>query len=96
MISKDCNFSDFIGAIRGRDYFETIFLADKEATEAERLLLRASVNERRQQRCGMEYAQMIKNLIFFVRYGIKPYGVDTREFEMIQSLGSIKRPRRGV
>ena len=44
MISKECRFSDFVGAIRDKDYFEVVHLADQEATAAERLLLRSRVD----------------------------------------------------
>jgi hypothetical protein len=96
MISKECNFSDFIGAIRGRDFFETILLADREATEAERLALQPSASGHRKKRCSSEYARMIKNLIFFLRYEVKPQGVGTREFETLRSVGHLRQPRRGV
>jgi hypothetical protein len=37
MISKECKFLDFVGAVQNKNYFEIIHLADQEATAAERL-----------------------------------------------------------
>ena len=40
MISQSCDFDEFLERVRNRGYLEVIYLADKEATEAERLRYR--------------------------------------------------------
>ena len=35
MISRECRFSEFVGAVRGKDYYEVMQLAELEATAAE-------------------------------------------------------------
>jgi hypothetical protein len=52
MISKECKFSDFVGAVRNKNYFEILHLADQEATAAERLFLRPKVDKAARQRCA--------------------------------------------
>ena len=41
MISQSCDFDEFLESVRDRDYLEVIYLADREATEAERLKYRS-------------------------------------------------------
>jgi hypothetical protein len=72
MISKDCRILEFIDAIRGKGYYDAVRLADLEATEAERLLLRSPGGAEPTQRCGRAYAQTIKHLITYMRYGVLP------------------------
>ena len=45
MISSNCNFSDFVAAIKDKPYHDIIYLADQEATAAERLLYRTGVSD---------------------------------------------------
>ena len=44
MISVNCDFSHFVAAIKDKPYNDIIYLADQEATAAERLLLRNDVD----------------------------------------------------
>lgn len=41
MISQSCDFDEFLESVRDRDYLQVIYLADKEATEAERFKYRS-------------------------------------------------------
>jgi len=43
MISTNCDFSHFVAAIKDKPYDDIIYLADQEATAAERLLFRNNV-----------------------------------------------------
>jgi hypothetical protein len=96
MISKECNFSDFAGAVRGKTYFEILHLADQEATEAERLFLRRRIDTVTRQRCGREYAERIKQFIDYMRYEVRPRGKSTGDAEIFASFNPERRPRRGV
>ena len=40
MISVNCNIQEVIAELEYKDYFEMIYLLEKEATEAERQLLK--------------------------------------------------------
>jgi len=86
MISKECRILDFIDAIRGKDYYDAVRLADLEATEAERLLLRSSLDVQTGQRCGRTYAQTIKHLITYMRYGVPPPKQDGVQAETLRSV----------
>ncbi|MCU0560850.1 MAG: hypothetical protein MUD16_11760 [Desulfobacterales bacterium] len=96
MISKECNLTDFAGALHGKDFFEVIRMADLEATEAERLGLRTRVDSARRQRCGKEYAELLKQFIAYVRYGVVPRGLSRRDLDIFRSLTPATRPPRGL
>ena len=72
MISNRCDFNDFVLKTKGRDYEEIIFLADREATEAERRFYHHSTPDQEKAACGQDYALCLKEFIAYMRYGIKP------------------------
>lgn len=96
MISKECKFFDFAVAVRNKNYFEIIHLADQEATEAERLFLRTRSDRAVKQSCGKEYAERIKQFIDYMRYEVKPRGKSTGDAEIFATFNPERRPRRGV
>ncbi len=98
MISSDCRFSEFMGALKGKDYYEIIQMAEREATAAERLFLRVRATEPRTTRCGKDYAERIKHLIDYLRYEVKPhskFGPDEVVFAAFD-LDLGRRPCRGI
>ncbi len=96
MISKECKFLDFVGAVQNKNYFEIIHLADQEATAAERLFLQPRVDKTARQRCGRDYAERIKQLIDYMRYEVKPRGKRAGDAEIFAAFNPEQRPRRGV
>jgi hypothetical protein len=96
MISQECKFSDFVGAVRNKNYFEIIHLADQEATAAERLFLRPRIDSVTRQRCGREYAERIKQFIDYMRYEVKPRGKSAGDAEIFATFNPERRPRRGL
>jgi hypothetical protein len=86
MISSDCDISKFIKATLGKDALDIIELADKEATEAERNRYRSGAETHRRRRCGHQYAQQLKDLIFFIRYGVRPAGLPPGHMQLFKSM----------
>lgn len=86
MISNDCRLRDFIDATREKDLQEVICLADREATEAERLYFRANVTDVQRAAAGRRYARRLKHLITFMRYGMRPSDVTREDFEMFADV----------
>lgn len=86
MISTNCEIADFLQATEGKDIQEIIELADREATEAERCLYRSGAAAELKNGCGRQYAQCLKDLIFFMRYGIKPAGLDPAHLALFRSI----------
>jgi hypothetical protein len=93
MISKECRILDFIDAIRGKDYYDAVHLADLEATAAERLLLRPAGRRAPGQSCGPAYAQTIKHLIAYMRYGVPPprqLGIESDLLRSVPTSGASR------
>jgi hypothetical protein len=87
MISTNFNVGEFIKSASSQSYLDIIHMADLEATEAERLFYR-----KRYQINGMEkgkiidYVQVLKDLIFYLRYGFKTKTVDINTFQSFTDL----------
>ena len=76
MISQSCDFDEFLESIRDRDYLEVIYLADKEATEAERLKYRLRAKTILLPHACAGYADALKGFIRFMRYGVKSPSIE--------------------
>ena len=72
MISDRCDFNDFVLVAKGRDYQEIIYMAEREATEAERRFYHPRMADPEKMLCGRDYARCLKDFITFMRYGVKP------------------------
>ncbi len=72
MISDRCNFNDFVMETKGRDYQEIIYMAEREATEAERRFYQPRQAHPEKTLCGQDYARCLKSFITVIRYGVKP------------------------
>ena len=86
MISTNCDIQEFISELENKDFFEMIYLLDKEATEAERQLYNPNTEMSERQICGPEYISDLKNLIFYLRYGAKPKGLRKEDVCLIDSV----------
>jgi predicted nucleic acid-binding protein len=84
MISSNCDFSDFVAFTKDKSYQDIIYLADQEATAAERLLYRNAVNNAERKKCGQEYATILKDLIVFMRCHIRPKKKENDFFELFE------------
>ena len=68
MISSSFDISEFISEVKGHSRQEIIFLADEEATAAERESYKPHLQkDRRRMR---NYAMEIKDIILYMRHGI--------------------------
>ena len=72
MISTNCDFSIFVAAIKDKPYDDIIYLADQEATAAERLLFRKNIANDERKKCGQQYATILKQLIAYMRSNVRP------------------------
>ena len=84
MISSDYNFDHFVEVIRGKGYYDAVYMAEQEATEAWRAAYRGqevdSSGESRQ------YQQKLIGLIEYLRHGIKPGSLSDRDIEMCSTI----------
>jgi hypothetical protein len=86
MVSSNCSIGEFLKEVESKDFLEIIHLADLEATEAERMLLRPSTNGKQRETCGLEYAGSLKALIDYLRCRVNRVAVDSDELQLFQSL----------
>ncbi len=92
MISINCDILEFLRTVEGKDDLKIIEMADREATEAERCLYRQGATEAERSACGQAYANHLKNLIFFIRYGIRPSGTDAQHLAHFRSVCNAESP----
>jgi hypothetical protein len=86
MISANCSIQEFITKLENKDYFEMIYLMEKEATEAERQLLRPKRKLFEGEICGSEYVSNLKNLIFYLRYGARRRELPNEHIRLLDSI----------
>ncbi|MEW6664938.1 MAG: hypothetical protein AB1512_06925 [Thermodesulfobacteriota bacterium] len=86
MISTCCDLYEFVEAVQERNYFEVIYLAEQEATEAERLRFRQKGAERQDPDGCPRYADSLKGFISYMRYGIRTSHVDKKDIQRFRSL----------
>jgi hypothetical protein len=86
MISANCDIREFISNLENKDFYEMIYMLDQEATEAERQLFNPKSKLCEKQICGPEYVANLKNLIFYLRYGAQPKGLQEEYALMLDSF----------
>lgn len=72
MFSLNYDIGEFIKALGGRDQYESIWLAHKEATEVDRMLLTQSRTVNHKKRQMEKYSTDLRNLISSLRYVAVP------------------------
>ena len=86
MVSANCDIREFIAELENKDFFEMIYLLDKEATEAERLLLNPKSKMYDRQTCGAEYVNSLKDCVFYLRYRARPKGLKPDDLALIDTV----------
>jgi hypothetical protein len=86
MVSSNCDIQEFLMGLENKNFFEMIYLMDKEATEAERLLFNPRSDLREKQNCGIEYVNNLKNFIFYLRYGARPRALKQTDVNLFNSI----------
>jgi hypothetical protein len=96
MISSDCDFGKFVREISGKDYYDVIYLAEKEAIQAWRRSYRNLSGT-----CGNEasrkYQEKLIDLIRFIRHGLRPRSFNDQDFALcIRLQNESLLPQRSV
>ncbi len=73
MLSSSFNITEFIEKVKDHSFEEIIWMTDKEATEAERYLLKICLEGERAK--VMSYAGCLKDFILFLRHGVRTRAV---------------------
>jgi hypothetical protein len=82
MATNTTKYTEFVGKIENLDPDAIICLADREATEAERRCYSRIAEKRLECPDSLHYAQTMKSLIRFLRYGVKPRGLSADEHSL--------------
>ena len=77
---------EFVYNLENKDFFEMIYLLDKEATEAERRLFNPKSSIAERQRCGPRYINSLKSFIFYLRYGARPKGLKQEDIGLFDTI----------
>ena len=84
MVQDACDIQKFFRNLKGLNFFDVIETADAEATAAERRAYRLGIAT---DGCSQKaYADAIKAFIAYMRYGVKPSGVDPSVFKIYQDI----------
>jgi hypothetical protein len=84
MISSDYNFERFVKVIREKGYYDAVYLAEQEATEAWRTTYREQGKNGSGE--GHQYQQKLIGLIEYLRHGIKPKSLTDSDIDMCSSM----------
>lgn len=91
MISMNYDIREFFEANKGKSRREVLYLLDKEATEAERLLYRKHTEELYEREKVEKYVNIMKTICLFMKCSVRPFGDD--EF-LLKYLGKFASSAR--
>jgi hypothetical protein len=73
MLSTSFDIYEFIDKVKGRSEQEIIYLADMEATEAERHFYKSIRNEKNENAGG--YVALLKDVVLYFRHGVRTHAI---------------------
>jgi hypothetical protein len=86
MISSSFNFEQFADSVKEKDYFDVIYLADQEATQAWRISNKNKLLKGADADLCRSYQSRLKGLIHFMRYGVKPKNLNNQDDQLFNFL----------
>ena len=92
MISTTYDFEQFANSVKGEDYFDIIYAAEQEAIEAWRLCRKGKALDGK----GAGYQSMLKGLIHFMRYGVKPTNLKNRDIKLFNLIYETAEVRNRI
>ena len=85
MLSSSFDISEFINKVRGRSDHEIIYMADQEATAAERLCFKHGASEEIDD--ARNYALLLKDVVLYMRHGILTHSARQLDLDGVKSIG---------
>jgi hypothetical protein len=86
LISLNYDLQEFLASLGEMGYSDRILLVNKEATEAERIALRSRYKNGKEETRAQEYADNLKQLLFYLRFTMKPKKL-YKQFEQLSNNG---------
>jgi len=90
MISSSFEFQEFAEAVKGKDFHEIIYAAEKEATDAWRTTYRSAVSEQKARK-SRQYQKTLIGLIDYIRNGIRPAGPESHLYASVLNAEVFSR-----
>ncbi len=84
MLSSSFDISEFISKVKGHSSEEIIYLADQEATAADRISFRRDADETCQH--ARDYSLLLKDVILYMRHGILTHSARQLHLEQVESI----------
>jgi hypothetical protein len=94
MISPSCNFKIFVEEVKHRGYPDIICLAEQESVAAWRMAQKRIRKGSLDHQESMRYSETLKELIFFLRNGIKPRESSKEDLELFEVVSGHLGSRR--
>ena len=93
MISSTFDFEQFADTVKEKDFFDVIYLAEKEATRAWRISNKKKIRNSIDSDLCRSYQSKLKGLIHFMRYGVKPNGLNKQDDQLFNFLYQNTKPK---
>jgi phage gp46-like protein len=96
MLSESMEIIDFLNRVSGKDLDEVVWLANLEATDAQRLVIKGRHRNDVNVDAADSYAGQLVQMIDCLRYGAHPAGLDRQTCNACDSLriSRFSRPQR--
>jgi hypothetical protein len=86
MISTNFDFEQFADNVKEKDFFDVIYLAEQEAIKAWRISNKKKLLDGFDSDLCSSYQSKLKGLIHFMRYGVKPNGLNEQDDQLFNFL----------
>lgn len=93
MISSTFDFEQFADSVKDEDFFDVIHLAEQEATKARRISNKNKSLSNTDFDLCRSYQSKLKGLIHFMRYGVKPNGLNEQDNQLFNYLYHHTNPK---
>ena len=84
MLSSSFDIHEFIDKVRGRSNKEIVYMADQEATAAERALYRSAQSGDNDP--ANSYVMILKDIVLYMRHGVLTGSVRKLDFSLSDSI----------
>ena len=86
MISSNFDFEKFADTVKEEDFFDVIYLAEQEAIKAWRISNKNKLSNSADFDLCRSYQSKLKGLIHYLRYGVKPLGLNDHDTQLFTAL----------
>ncbi len=85
MLSSSFSISEFINKVKGHTDQEIIYMADQEATAAERCCIKPGVSENGEN--ARNYSLLLKDVVLYMRHGILTHSARKLNLDQVMPMG---------